>query len=47
MRSYKAKFSKEEQCIFGGQDKKKTEHVLIDCGDIHSDVRFGTSQHEA
>lgn len=47
-RSYKARFSKEEeQCTCCGKDKETAEHVLIECGDIHPGVRLGTSLQEA
>uniref|UniRef100_A0A224Z1E4 Tick transposon n=1 Tax=Rhipicephalus zambeziensis TaxID=60191 RepID=A0A224Z1E4_9ACAR len=47
-RSYKARFcNEEEQCTCCGGTKETMEHVLIECGDIHPDIRVGTSLHEA
>lgn len=47
-RVYKAKFSKEdEKCTCCEEDRETTEHVLIECGNIHPGVRLGTTLQEA
>lgn len=47
MRIYKARFSKEEKCTCCVEAKQTTQHVLIECEDIHPGVCLSITLHEA